>query len=214
MNHTSLSRDELIKSALSAIQDLDFIFKRSTDNPLEKQNNHLLPVVSRSLDHIREVTKALDNLFMQQFNRNERSGPSTFHPNSGEIGASNKKLSEDKDVKKLWLRDFNEKLDDIVEYAIKAYSVYYKRKLREVQGRDASTLIDSNSFKELLDLFGAAFPDDLNFKCGKALHLYVQGMDTDYRTRLSVLEAICGVKTLDQKTNNGDDNKVNHRPEL
>lgn len=129
-------------------------------------------------------------------------------------GTSNKKLSEDKDVKKPWLRDFNEKFDDIVESAMKAYSEYYKRKLGEVQGRDASILIDSNNFKELLDLFGEAFPDDLNFKCGKALHLYVQGMDTDYRTRMSVLEAICGVKTLDQKTNDGDDNKVNHRPEL
>lgn len=83
MNYASLSRDELIKSALNAIQDLDFIFKRSTDNPFEKQTNHLLPVVSRPLDHIREVAMALDNLFMQQFNNNERSGPGTFHPNSG-----------------------------------------------------------------------------------------------------------------------------------
>ena len=52
MYSTSLSRDELIKSALDAIQDLDFIFKRSTDNPFEKHSKHLLPVVSRPLDHI------------------------------------------------------------------------------------------------------------------------------------------------------------------
>lgn len=83
MNYTSLSRDELIKSARSAIQDLNFIFTRLVDNPSEKQSYHLLPAVSRPLDHIREVTMALDNQFMQQFNSNERSDPGTFHPNSG-----------------------------------------------------------------------------------------------------------------------------------
>ncbi len=70
MYSTSLSRDELIKSALDAIQDLDFIFKRSTDNPFEKQTKHLLPVVSRPLDHIREVAMTLDNQLIQQFNSN------------------------------------------------------------------------------------------------------------------------------------------------
>ena len=82
MYSTSLSRDELIKSALNAIQDLDFIFKRSTDNPFEKQTKHLLPVVSRPLDHIREVAMALDNLFMRHFNRSEHFGHSTSHPNT------------------------------------------------------------------------------------------------------------------------------------
>ena len=83
MYSTSLSRDELIKSALSAIQDLDFIFKRSTDNPFEKNIKHLLPVVSRPLDHIRNVAMALDNLSMKQFNRNEHFGHNTAHPNTG-----------------------------------------------------------------------------------------------------------------------------------
>ncbi len=82
MYSTSLSRDELIKSALDAIQDLDFIFKRSTDNPFEKQTKHLLPVVSRPLDHIREVAMALDNLFMKHFNCTEHFGHSTSHPNT------------------------------------------------------------------------------------------------------------------------------------
>ena len=82
MYTTSRSRDELIKSALDAIQDLDFIFKRSTDNPFEKHTKHLLPVVSRPLDHIREVAMVLDNQFMQQFNSNEHFGHSTSHPNT------------------------------------------------------------------------------------------------------------------------------------
>ena len=82
MYSTSLPRDELIKSALDAIQDLDFIFKRSTDNPFEKQTKHLLPVVSRPLTHIREVAMALDNLFMRHFNRSEHFGHSTSHPNT------------------------------------------------------------------------------------------------------------------------------------
>jgi DNA-binding ferritin-like protein (Dps family) len=131
-----------------------------------------------------------------------------------QIGTYVKKLSGDKDSKKHWLQVFNEKFNDIVESTMKAYSEYYKRKLKEIPNYHTSPFIEIANFKELLDLFEQTFPHDRNLTYGKNLDLYRDGALPGFGGRMRVIEAISGVETFDQKANDDFDVKVKHNPEV
>lgn len=96
---------------------------------------------------------------------------------------------------------FEGKFDTVAEWAEKAYSSYYKRKLKEIPNRRASHLIETANFKELLEFFEQTFPDDHNLTYGKNLDLYRGKALPGFGGRMRVIEAIAGVESLEQKTN-------------